>query len=217
MKTLHLRDFKVAQERWAFRQRERRLLPQAFGEFIGSLANWDWFINPLTFRDDSRTGGPPVRDVALARIYEYLSLLQKAASGPIGWVIAEEFGSIGGRWHCHILIAGVRNLPRKFWWAEAHRRFGWTRLEPFDPTRGAAFYAAKYAAKALGNIHFGGILGDHRLSLLAPSSEGVEVFALSEGSSESKRVTETQVEIAASAELPQAFYRLSMPRWHRNS
>lgn len=214
MKTHHLRDLKVAQERWAFRQRERRLLPQVFGEFIASLAEWDWFMNP-TFRDDSRTGGPPVRDVALARIDEYLSLLQKAASRPIGWVTAEEFGSMGGRLHCHMLIAGVRNLRRKFWWAEAHRRFGRTRIEPFDPTRGAAFYAAKYAAKALGNIHFGGTLGDKSLSPLASSNDGTEVFALSGACSEPKQVSEPHFEIAPSVELPHCFFRLLMGRRRR--
>ena len=56
--------------------------------------------------------------------------IRKAATAAIGWVIAEEFGRAGGRWHVHLLIRGVQRLRRKQWWKRAFVRFGRSRIEP---------------------------------------------------------------------------------------
>jgi hypothetical protein len=56
--------------------------------------------------------------------------IRKAAIATIGWVVAEEFGRAGGRWHLHLLIRGVQHLRRKKWWKRAFRRFGRSRIEP---------------------------------------------------------------------------------------
>lgn|GEM_PF-4182196 len=55
--------------------------------------------------------------------------LHKIATSAIGWVIAEEFGRAGGRWHVHLLIRGVRHLGRRKWWKRAFMRFGRSRIE----------------------------------------------------------------------------------------
>lgn len=193
-----LSDHGRQQERWASLQRRHRELANAYGHFIAELAPWDWFVNPFSFRDEAPSGGPPVADLALSRIAEYLMLVQKNAGKPIGWMIAEEFGRLGGRWHCHALIAGVKPLSRKFWWREAYRRFGRTRIEPFDPARGAAFYAAKYAAKQVGKLHWGGTLAGCDLSKC-------ELPASSGGGQDR----------AFSAEMEKVFYRLGLGKWHR--
>jgi hypothetical protein len=170
-----LTDHRIEQERRSRQFRGRLELAPAFGNFIAGLAEWDWFINPITFRDRGRLGagestgsvmyregpttryrpdprleswspssgvrqasGPPVPDAALAGVRDYLSDLGTTAATPIGWVIGEEFGNIAGRYHCHILVTGVKGLRRDFWWEEAFRRFGRTRIEPFDPARAAA-------------------------------------------------------------------------------
>jgi hypothetical protein len=184
-------------ERCALRYRQRRDMPRAFGEFMAGLADWDWFMNPISFRDDGPTG-PPAPDAALARLGDYFHLVQRAASEPVGWVIAEEFGKLGGRYHCHALVAGVADQYRKFWWAEAFRRFGRTRIEPFDRERAATFYAAKYLNKQLGGLHFGGTLA------------GVVLSDCEIPSSASGKQT-----VMHSAELPKEFYRLGLGRWHR--
>jgi hypothetical protein len=191
----------------------RQHLAPAFGNFIAySLCSWDWFINPISFRDrhpnlelNPKTGqersyrstgsiggvkffvpdaqlkawvpdfrgriepAAPVPDLALAEIKDYLFELQEAADQPISWTIAEEFGRAGGRFHCHLLVAGVGHLRRDEWWRTAFERFGRTRIEPFDPAQGAAFYCAKYAAKQLGALHFGGPLqGERFTAVLKP-------------------------------------------------
>ena len=190
-------DHREAQERWALRCRQRREMPRAFGRFLADLAPWDWWFNPISFRDDGPSG-PPVQAVALARIIEYLLLLQRAASKPIGWVIGEEFGGLGWRYHCHVLVSGVGDLYRKFWWAEAFRRFGITLLVPFDCERAAAFYQAKYEAKRFGGLHFGGTLAGIVLSdLEIPSVSGGKQTGI------------------CSAEMPRDFFRMGLGRWHR--
>jgi hypothetical protein len=163
------------------------MLPQAWGEFLAGLADWDWFVT-ITFRDELAS------DKARIEIAIYLALLERAA-GPIGWLMAEEFGSVGGRFHCHLLVTGVRNAHRQFWWAEAFRRFGRTRIEPFDPNRAAAFYAAKYAAKSLGNLELGGTL------------QGIDLDLR-----QTPRVHKGGEDVALSAELPKQFYRLGLKR-----
>jgi hypothetical protein len=180
---------------------QRRVeLAQVFGNWIAyDLGPWDWFINPISFRDrhpdlerDPKTGlprtfrirarydrftqlfddprleswkprskydiqpGPPVPDRALVEISDYLCELQEAAERPIKVLIAEEFGRVEGRYHCHALVGGVAHVRRDEWWKKAFKRFGRTRIEPFDPAQGAAFYCAKYAAKQLGNLHLKG-------------------------------------------------------------
>jgi hypothetical protein len=176
----------------------RQVLAVEFGNWIAySLGAWDWFVNPITFRDrhtdlerNPKTGearlyrsigtvgsirlfandprlkdwkpdfrgrrdpGPPVPDKALTEVNDYLFELQEAADQPIRAMIAEEFGRVGGRYHAHMLIAGVSHLRRDEWWRKAFERFGRTTISAFDPKRGGAFYAAKYVSKQLGTLHF---------------------------------------------------------------
>jgi hypothetical protein len=56
--------------------------------------------------------------------------VEAIATKQIGWVIAEEYGKVSGRWHVHLLIRGVRHLRRKKWWRRAFVRFGRTKIEP---------------------------------------------------------------------------------------
>ena len=178
-----LADHRMRQEDWAKRRQHGAMLPEAYGEFLSKLANWDWFVT-ITFRDILP------RDLAIARIEEWLADIQAGVGGKqIGWILAEEFGRIGGRYHCHMLVTGVGRERRKFWWSEAFRRFGRSEIRPFDPRKAAAFYAAKQ----LGEIQFGGLLSGrnlhHLTSLpngkrhwddsLSPSSAGVATHSLS--------------------------------------
>jgi hypothetical protein len=193
-----LTDHRIEQGRWARERRERRKLPPAFGRFLMGLASWDWFVNPLSFRDGGPGCGAPVPDFALHRIEEYLLLVQRDAGRPIGWVIAEEFGQLGGRWHCHALITGVKHLSRNFWQREAFRRFGYTRIEAFNPRRGAAYYSAKYEGRSPGEIHIGGTLA------------GVDLWRCEESRSQGGGH-----DVAVSAALPKPHFRMILPRWHR--
>lgn len=195
-------------ERRALERSMRQGLPEAWGNFLARLAAWDWFVT-ITFKDD-----PPRPEEALKRILLWLADLQAHGGGKlIGWIIAEEFGRVGGRYHCHLLIAGVARLPRRFWWKVAFDRFGRTRIEPFDPDKAAAFYAAKYAAKALGAIHPGGTLAGRELHSLRHAIDGRREWAdLTEQSSPPQA---THVSVAPSASVSRDLYRLGLKRWRR--
>lgn len=193
-----LTDHRVEQERWARENRQHRKMPRVFGMFIAGLAAWDWFLNPLSFRDRTPGFGPPLTDLALSRITELLTLMQRNAGRPIGWVIAEEFGRLGGRYHCHALITGVARLSRDFWRREAYRRFGYTRIEVVNPARGAAYYAAKYEGRFPGQLHFGGTLKETDLSICEQSQ--------SQGGGH---------DVAVSVALPKPHFRMTLARRHR--
>jgi hypothetical protein len=83
-------DHRIKQERWARKNRERRKIAMAFGEFLTDLASWGWFFNLVSFRDDISGSGPPAPDLALSRLTEYFHLIQRDAGKPIGWLIAEQ-------------------------------------------------------------------------------------------------------------------------------
>lgn len=149
----------------------------------------------------------------MKRIAEWLADIQAlAGASAVGWVIAEEFGALGGRWHAHGLVSGVARLERKFWWQEAFRRFGRTRIEPFNPDRAGAFYAAKYTAKALGTIHFGGTLSGVELSRVI-RIDGRRAW--DDSFADSSAPTHTHAIASPSADVEKTFYRLGLRRWHR--
>jgi hypothetical protein len=193
-----LTDHRFQLERWARENRQRRKMPRAFGMFIARLAAWDWYLNPLSFRDRTPGLGPPVPDLALRRITEFLLRVQSEAQRLIGWVVAEEFGRLGGRYHCHSLITGVQDLSRQFWQREAYRCFGHTRIAPFDPKRGAALYVAKYEGRLTGEIHLGGTLAGVNLSKCEQSH--------SQGGGR---------DVVVSAPLPKSCFHMCLPRRHR--
>lgn len=120
-----------------------RQLAEAWGEFLSGYP-WDWFLT-LTFRE-------PVVSFRAHRLFErFAKDLEKAAGIPIAWFRADEFGPRGGRLHLHALILNVGHLRRLSWMDEWNRRAGYARILPFDPSKGAAYYCAKYVTKAFGD------------------------------------------------------------------
>lgn len=199
-----LSDKRAMVEMRANDRRRREALPEAFGAFMSTLAKWSWFINPITFRGDA-----PCSEKAVHQIGEWLADVQALAGGAnVGWVLAEEFGRAGGRWHAHGMVSGVDALNRRFWWSEAFRRFGRTRIEPFDPERGAAFYAAKYAAKQLGRIHFGGMLSGVELSRMFHEGR----FRRWEDTLPESAPVATKECVARSADMPRDYFRMTLRR-----
>jgi hypothetical protein len=63
-------------------------------------------------------------------LFSFYLEVHAAATKAIGWVIAEEFGRVGGRWHVHLLVRGVQHISRRKWWRRAFIRFGRSRIEP---------------------------------------------------------------------------------------
>src|SRR5260370_33555013 len=102
-----LTDQRMRQEKWASSQQLRAMLPEAYGEFISLLVKWDWFVT-ITFKEIT------ARDLAVARIEEWLADIQESAGGKqIGLLPAEEIGRIGWRYQCHFFVAGMLNQQSK--------------------------------------------------------------------------------------------------------
>jgi hypothetical protein len=119
-----------------------------------------------TWRPASKTNRPwsPFTHKILSEVYIFMRILEESSRVPLGYIIAEEIGDVGGLWHLHLLVSGVpSDVPRKVWWSAAFQIWGRTRIEPYDPRKAAAFYAAKYAAKKLGAIHLCGTLRGVRM------------------------------------------------------
>jgi hypothetical protein len=129
----------------------RRQLREAWGQFLGQFP-WDWFVN-LTFRGEV----PTFR--AYRIVDRFLRDLEVAAGVPIHWFRADEYGARLGRFHMHLLIGNIAHLRRLYWMDEWNRRAGYARILPFDGSKGAVFYVAKYITKQGGDFAMSENLG----------------------------------------------------------
>jgi hypothetical protein len=60
----------------------------------------------------------------------------------------------------HMLIGNVAHLRRLYWMDEWNRRAGYARILPFDDSKGAVFYIAKYITKQGGEWAISESLGN---------------------------------------------------------
>jgi hypothetical protein len=109
-------------------------LPEAWGAFLHQFA-WD-HVATLTFRHS------PSVDAAIREFLNWIRRLSKRTQGAIPWFSALERGRSG--WlHHHVLTAGTASLTvetmRETWWTWG----GISKIEVFDPARGAAWYVSK--------------------------------------------------------------------------
>lgn len=80
-------------------------------------------------------------------------MTSKACRG-LGWFRGDEFGQRGGRLHFHALLSGTEGLTSKT--LATAWRDGWSLVEPYDVSLGAAYYLAKYVTKSLAGYDLGG-------------------------------------------------------------
>ena len=129
--------------------RRHRQALQNLGDFIYDLDFWDWSVT-ISFRYSTT----PHR--AFAAVEAWLTEVEGAAGGRIGWAIALSRGELGGRVHLHILVAGVDDLDMKMWEHNANGLFGDCQIAEFDAERGGADYFAKNALAEHGDYRLGG-------------------------------------------------------------
>lgn len=146
-----LTDHRKKQAEWAKAALCRYRDTSAMGDMVAQLAPWSWWAT-FTFRR------MPSRSWALAQVRRYLEQLEIAAAQPIESVFLEDFGDLGGRYHFHLLIAGVDHLSSDGWEREARRLFGDCKIKPYDAEQGAAHYVAGKAVSKDRDLHFYGEL-----------------------------------------------------------
>jgi hypothetical protein len=87
------------------------------------------------------------------------------------------------------------------------------KSDRFNPEQAAAFYAAKYAAKQLGFIHFGGTLAGTVLHHFAHTPDGKREWR--DALNESSKGVATHGIVSPSVDLPRDFYRMTLNREKR--
>jgi len=84
---------------------------------------------------------------------------------------------------------------------------------PFNAEQAAAFYTAKYAAKELGFIHFGGMLAGTTLHQFTHAPDGRREWR--DALNESGKGIATHGVVSPSVDLPRDFYRMTLNRAKR--
>lgn len=112
---------------------------QAWGEWLERFP-WDHYVT-LTFKDKS---GP---DLARRSFDRWIRRLEQEAKLPLLWFVGHENGRLLGRLHLHALVGNTREVSpavmEKLWTP------GWSRIMPYQPTLGAAYYVTKYVTKEM--------------------------------------------------------------------
>jgi hypothetical protein len=132
----------------------------AWGDWLATLAPWNWFAT-FTFRSLDDGSG----DRGFGRIAWYESAwanFVRELDGPlqhVQWVRAYERHKWRDDLHIHALIAGVGDVERRTAWRWWFDRYGVNRILPYAPERGGARYIAKYVVKELGDVRFSANLG----------------------------------------------------------
>lgn len=134
-------------------------LRQAWGDWLPSLAPWEWFVT-MTLRDpapNDRGWTKPGWASAKRAWNEFVGLARPPLGG-LTWVRMFEVQGWRGVPHIHALVGNcdpsVRRLDLVDW---AWQRWGMTRVLEYDPSLGARFYLCKYVTKEVADIEFGGL------------------------------------------------------------
>lgn len=116
------------------------------GAFVAGLASWSWFAT-FTSR---------YSHLSRKAVRRFLAELETAARQKITFVVAWEYGEVGGHLHCHALISGVGHMDVSRWVRKANARFGHAHIELFDPKKGGAYYLVQNGSSDGGELEFGG-------------------------------------------------------------
>jgi len=124
---------------------------------------------------------------------DFVSQLAAQLGAPVDYILCDQTGRNGGRFHLHALLAadGLGEYPRAELEEWLRRRAGWSRALPFE--RGAAHYLGRYIGRNLGTAEWDIMVGDCKTV----------------GNSEWPEVGRSVV--VTSAELPKALFHQTMP------
>jgi hypothetical protein len=146
------------------------LMPTVLGRWLSEEYDWTHF-GSYTFRGYEQryfegfgpprpspaTGPSEAATRATRRCWEkYCRRVSRAAHREIGFFVAFEPGGLLGRLHIHALLADAQNLSADL--AERLWFYGRSLVELYDTSRGAAYYAAKFAGRECADWDVGGSL-----------------------------------------------------------
>jgi hypothetical protein len=132
--------------------------------------------------------GKPKADFAHHLFDGLVRHLENELLSRLDYVVADQFGSINGRFHQHAILAAIAldRYPRKQIWQWLKERAGWSRILPFQ--QGAAYYISRYIGRDANRCDWYPRVG------LEPTQVPVQVG---------------RTNIVNSADLPRHFYKQS--------
>jgi hypothetical protein len=91
--------------------------------------------------------GRPKADFAHHLFDRFVSHLEHELCSRVDYVVADQLGSINGRFHQHAILAasGLDTYPRTEIWKWLKASAGWSRILPFE--QGAAHYISRYIGR----------------------------------------------------------------------
>jgi len=131
---------------------QRGVLKEAWGEWLSTNWEWDWFVTlqykPLTPKVGSSGVITGVGwDRSERDWHSWLQDVTHEAVRPDGmsppyWFRGREPNKDRYGTHFHALVGNVGHVSRKEAWQRWYNQHGNARIEPYDPRRGAGFYVA---------------------------------------------------------------------------
>ena len=116
--------------------------------------------------------------------------LEQELLSRLDYVVADQLGSVHGRFHQHAILAGIGLdlYPRKEMWTWLKERAGWSRILAFE--QGAAYYISRYVGRDANRCEWFLRVGDPQKELHVSPNVG-------------------KLTLVKSAELPRHFFKQS--------
>lgn len=166
-----------------------------------SAATWALFVT-MTYRTiaypwqrgfPNSGDGKPSPEFAHHVFADLVTYLEQVLGEGVDYVVADQLGSLNGRFHQHALLAGrgLAQYPRSRIAGWLNRRAGFARVLPFE--KPAAYYLSRYIGRGLEQTEWDLRIGDEK------------VPAKKDGSIPGHHV------IATSSELPKGVFHQGLP------
>ena len=139
----------------------------AWGDLLSNY-RWSWFVT-FTFRDETKSL------TGVRKFNAFIRALEGATGRSIPYFRADQLGNINGRFHFHALIANVDDLRRLTWMDWWNKFNGFAQIEPFDSTKGAPWYCARYLVRPNAEYDLGGNWSLVQMSQQLLPMEGLRV------------------------------------------
>jgi hypothetical protein len=136
---------------------------QIFGTITYATRNYPWRRGfPIS------GNGRPHPDFAHNFFTRLVNHLESDLRTRVDYVVADQFGEIGGRFHQHAILAacGLDRYSRTELWKWVREKAGWNRMLPFE--RGAAFYISRYIGRDAHKCDWNFRIGEVDSSLTIP-------------------------------------------------
>lgn len=109
--------------------------------------------------------GRPKADFAHHLFDRFIEHLEVQLLSRVDYVVADQFGSINGRFHQHAILSapGLDIYSRTELWNWLKERAGYNRILPFE--QGAAYYISRYIGRDANRCEWFPPIGDERVAV----------------------------------------------------